>query len=254
MGIGDELMAAGRARRLAAGRPAGWKVAIRDPRKDNLHRWHPIWEGNSRIARPLEPYDAEIEDAPGTRPYVALKTILKWDWLPYGPEPAELVLTHEEMRFGEAARGMVLINPWIKAKASPNKLWPRESWQRLVNLAPHVRWLQIGEGTEPRLNGVPFMRTPGFREACGALSHARAAVLHEGGLHHAAAALGIPAVVIFGGYISPAVTGYASQRNLFVETAEYPLGCGYRTPCLHCHTAMHAIRPEAVLRELENLL
>jgi ADP-heptose:LPS heptosyltransferase len=50
----------------------------------------------------------------------------------------------------------------------------------------------------------------------------------EGGMHHASAAVGVPAVVIFGGYISPKVTGYEGHINLFTGTG---LGCGNSQPC-----------------------
>lgn len=254
MGIGDELMVTGRVRAMAAGKPRGWKVAVRDNRKPDWHRWHPIWNGNPRIARPGESFDAVLDDAPGNRPYVAAKSLIQWNWREYAPEPGEIFLTQAESLHRDMAAGRVVVNPSVKASASPNKLWPRESWQKLVDSAPDIDWLQIGEGGEPRLHGVPFLRTPTFREACGVLSGATAAVLHEGGLHHAAAAMGIPAVVIFGGFISPRVTGYASQASLFMETDEHPLGCGLRIPCFHCHTAMQGITPGRVLDELEHLL
>jgi FkbM family methyltransferase len=59
--------------------------------------------------------------------------------------------------------------------------------------------------------------------AAGVLSGASLLISPEGGLHHAAAALGVRAVVIFGGFISPATTGYALHTNLF--TAARPAGC-----------------------------
>lgn len=68
-------------------------------------------------------------------------------------------------------------------------------------------------------------------------------------MHHAAAALGIPAVVIFGGYVSPAQTGYAAQMNLF--TGGQP--CGRRTECAHCADAMSDITPAMVADALHQL-
>ena len=63
------------------------------------------------------------------------------------------------------------------------------------------------------------------------LSGARAAVLHEGGLHHAAAALGMPAVVLFGGMISPRNTGYDVHVNLAIDDPE-ALGWRISASCL----------------------
>ena len=64
--------------------------------------------------------------------------------------------------------------------------------------------------------------------------------------NHAAAALDVPSVVIFGGYISPKQTGYSTQENIF--TGGEP--CGMRIPCDHCATAMKAIDPEMVAEKL----
>jgi hypothetical protein len=252
MGWGDEVMVTGEVKRRAAG--TARRFAILDARKGGMHRWNEAWAGNPRIARPGEPYDEGYYNHGGARPYIVLKGLRRWEWKAYGPTPGELFLSSSEAAFADAARGRVLIQPSIKDGASPNKVWPLDYWQKLVASAPSVPWLQIGAGHEPRISGTGFLPTPTFRDACGALSGARAAVLQEGGLHHAAAALGIPAVVIFGGFISPRCTGYALHRNLYTESKEYPLGCGMRTTCMHCQVAMGEIEPRLVRRELEAIL
>jgi ADP-heptose:LPS heptosyltransferase len=83
------------------------------------------------------------------------------------------------------------------------------------------------------------------------LANAKACVLPEGAMHHACAALNTPAVVIYGGYISPAVTGYDTQTSLFTGG---DLGCGMRHPCRHCDRAMASIKPETVADHLTGLL
>lgn len=75
-------------------------------------------------------------------------------------------------------------------------------------------------------------------------------VTTEGGLHHAAAIFGIPAVVIYGGYISPRQTGYDGQVALF-EGGE---PCGWRKPCPHCAAAMGKIEPERVFEHAMKFL
>lgn len=249
MGIGDEIMVTGEVRRLAGQRPR--LFAIWDRRKD-MHRWNEIWDRNPRIARPGQPYDEKLYNHGGGRPYILQKMETRWLWRAFEPTPGELFLSPTDIM--SQAKGRVIIQPAIKAGASVNKVWGMKQWQRLIELCPNVPWLQIGEGHEPRVEGVPFLQTPSFKHAAGALSLARAAVLQEGGLHHAAAALGIPAVVIFGGFISPACTGYKSHRNLFAESAEYPLGCGMRIHCGHCVSAMRAIYPQLVQKEMEAVL
>lgn len=104
-------------------------------------------------------------------------------------------------------------------------------------MRPDLPWLEMPE-------------LPSFEHALALISVARTAVLPEGGLHHAAAAFGLRAVVLFGGYISPNITGYSIHQNIF--TGEK--ACGNRNPCQHCTDAMNAITPAMVLDQLEALL
>lgn len=259
MGIGDEVMVTGEIKRLAGG--TAKRFAVRDPRdraaqRGTQHRWVDIWDGNPRIARPGEAFDEWYTNAPGVRPYIGAKGQMNWVWKPYVPEPGEIFLTDAERALGREASGFVIVQPSIKAGAPVNKQWGWARWQELVKLplrAPY-RWLQVGTEHERRL-GVDYLQTNTFREACAALAFASAAVLQEGGLHHAAAVFGTPAVVIFGGYISPRVTGYKTQRSLFVDfDGRWPLGCGMRMACKHCEFAMRKITPQKVFTNVEELL
>jgi ADP-heptose:LPS heptosyltransferase len=65
----------------------------------------------------------------------------------------------------------------------------------------------------------------------------------EGGLHHGAAAVGIPAVVLFGGFIPPQVTGYKTHVNL---TGGADFFCGSLQACKHCAEAMERIKSKHV--------
>lgn len=254
MGIGDEIMVTGEVRRRLRLWP-GRRFAIRDVRGGSRpeHRWNEIWEGNPHIAKPGESFDEWLINCGGNRPYIVAKNDQRWTWKPFGPLPGEIFLTERERSLGQLTNGRIVVQPGIKGGASPGKQWPLAYWTRLCE---HLgkRVLQIGNGSEPRIPGVDFLKTASFRDACGVLATARAAVLQEGGLHHAAAALGVPAVVIFGGFISPKVTGYASQKSLFVEASEFPLGCGSRYYCPHCDAAMKSLLPSIVLGQLAEVL
>jgi ADP-heptose:LPS heptosyltransferase len=253
MGIGDEIMVTGEVARIVRSNPTIRRVMVCDPFKHTV-RWDPIWLGNPHIAQPGQDFNYILKNAPGLRPYIKEKAPNRWMWKAYGPHKGEIYLDELEGAFAKDLEGAVLIQPWSKPGASPNKKWPMEYWQQLVDDNRHVDWVQVGHTTDSLLRGVRFVPTPTFRAACGALSGARAAVLQEGGLHHAAAALGKSAVVIFGGFIAPTVTGYNTQRNLFYSTPDHPLGCGMRVHCEHCATAMRSITPRDVMRELEELL
>lgn len=251
MGIGDELMMAGEARRRAGGEPKRFLMLSKfgDP------RWNEVWAGNPHVARPGEPHDGTIGYVNRRRPYIADETVERRTFVPYEPHPAFIALDARAKTYAACTRGAVVFNPTIKEKASPNKAWGRQRWQDLVSQHRELRWVQLaGPGSRERIHGAEYLFTERFVDACGAMTGARAAVLHEGGLHHAAAALGVPAVVIFGGYITPRVTGYAGQRALFADDPRWPLGCGMRIPCAHCSAAMQAITPQRVFEELSGLL
>lgn len=251
MGIGDELMIAGEARRRAAGRER--KYLILD--KHGAPKWHWVWAGNPHVARPGEPHD---EVLPGyvdrRRPYLAGADSMRYTFREYRPAPAQIALDLHGRTLASHAAGAVVFNPSVKRGASPNKDWGLENWKALVARGVGLRWLQLWEPGTPRVKGAEAIETATPLEAFAVLSGARAAVVHEGALHHAAAAFGVPAVVVRGGFISPRVTGYAGQVDLYEDSNAWPLGCGKRIPCSHCHAAMKAITPERVLAALRTLL
>lgn len=250
MGIGDELMVAGEARRLI--QSGARKVGMLD--KNDIRRWHFAWEGNPDIARPGEDCDALAGYVNRRRHYLVDETQIRRTFRAYTPLPARLVIPEAHRRLASEAAGWVVFNPTIKQKAPLNKDWGIERWKELVALTPEVSWLQVGDHSSPRIRGARHIPTAHFFDACALLSGARAAVLHEGALHHAAAALEVPAIVIRGGYISPKVTGYAGQVDFYIESEEWPLGCGTRINCPHCRQAMADITPAAVAEGLRKLL
>lgn len=249
MGIGDEIMRAGEARRLAAGSDRRYQMLD----KRGAPQWHFVWEGNPNIARPGQPHDGVIDMASGKRPYIESATAERYVHKAYRPTPAWMRIGPQAQVFANQARGAVLFHPYIKLRASPNKQWPLESWQKLVSLAPGVRWLQLVEPGFRRLRGVEELPTHNFMDAVGAISGAAALVCHEGALHHAAAAVGTPAIVIRGGY-TYGTTEYDGQVNFTVRDDRYPHGCGMRVPCGHCKQAMSEITPERVAAALQEIL
>jgi len=257
MGWGDEIMVTATVRRVHAGGKR--KVAVRHKRGGAA--WHPIWENNPRMATPAEVAIATpviwIDERSGCRPYIDYAAVVRrerYGWKAYGPEPGEIYLTAEEKRAARIVAGRVLIEPHTKPGGTVNKQWGWARWQALVDRHPEVPWVQIGPPGVASLNGVKRFETRNEREAAAAVSQMRAVVVPEGGLHHAAAALGVPGVVIFGGYIAPMVTGYALHTNLFEGGSEYPLGCGWRTACAHCAAALEAITPARVGEALQAVL
>jgi hypothetical protein len=248
LGWGDEILVTGHVRQLQERDPRKVRVLYERP------RWNEVWDHNPRIATPKEQGDFQ-EFRPrvnGLRPYCTAKTPERWTWKDYKPPVGEFYFDRTEKNFASAHCSDVILEPHLKGKASPNKDWGWDNWVELaLRLSKEgLRVCQVGDRGTQLLYGAKLIETPTFRYAAAALSSAKAAVLPEGGLHHAAAAVGLRSVVIFGGFISPRQTGYDTQTNLF--TGGEP--CGWRTPCNHCRKAMDDITPQWVMEEVKRLL
>ena len=249
MGWGDELMAAGEARLLHE--RTGRKIGI------CAGRWtgpltSALWEGIDYIARPGEPFGGRVIDSPKRRPYRRKSTRLGSVWREYRPIAAEIAFTDAELDFAQrCGRGFVVIEPHVKSEreGAVNRQWGWDRYAAVVAAAPDLPWVQLGPPGKRILPGAALMETPTFRMACAVLARAAAYVGPEGGLHHACAAVGTPAVVIFGGYISPKVTGYPGHVNLFSGEG---LGCGKRLKC-QC-SCMESISPNTVIEALRRVL
>lgn len=252
MSYGDEIMAAGQAAALAArvGRPVAIVGADGRPRRSE------VWDGNPAID-PASP--VTLVNGPRARPYLMSLSrdagAVFTDWRARD-EPGRLYLTADEMAYGSALRERlgpyVVVEPGLARNANPNKQWGRDRWQALARRVTSPRLVQLSEGHTPDLYWAEPVRPATFRLACAVLAHAAGAVLPEGGLHHAAAALGVPAVVIFGGHTSPETTGYPAHVNLYPDLPGSP--CGQWRPCEHCRRAMAAITVDAVAAALERIL
>lgn len=255
MGLGDEVIVTAHAKRMQQSNPL--PVAVIDKR--GRRRSHPIWFNNPRIAAPE--YAGEVQTLDmrgGNRPYIDYmrSTPDRWQWKTYQCEPGEIYLTADERANARLASDAIIFEPNIKQGAPSNKRWNWEYWQTLADKCAQrgLTVVQMGSEYDPRLRGVKNFTTRDFRQACGILSGARAIVTHEGALHHAAAALSIPAVVIRGGFIGPTVTGYDGQFDFFLPTEKHPIGCGFRIGCAHCAAIMDAIKPRTVLLGLLELI
>jgi ADP-heptose:LPS heptosyltransferase len=249
MGWGDEIIVTGIARRLQE--KSRRRVLVLD--KAGRRRWHAIWEGNPRLAHPEWGGQVQtVVNGPGRRPYIRRETRSRWIWRDWICPVGEIALTARERVFGQSHAGRIVLEPNLTEKASPNKDWGWQRWSEMVRLLRaqgHVV-TQLGPAGTRLLPGAEHLQTRGFRDACAVLAAARLAILPEGGLHHAAAALGTPSIVIFGGYISAQQTGYPHQLNLDGGGE----ACGMRVRCLHCAAVMKRIDPAQVFDHAAALL
>ncbi|RUW73678.1 glycosyltransferase family 9 protein [Mesorhizobium sp. M2A.F.Ca.ET.067.02.1.1] len=244
MGYGDQLMGSGLARGAAA---RGKRVALGDGRRILWDKHsEEIFRGNPNLAPPGSERDPDIEWMPFYKGHRLYNKRLgpRWKWnFAFHAVPGELFFGASELTAGRRySTGFVVIEPqsaqWKSVAA--NKDWGVKNFQAVADRlkAAGFRVVQFrGDLSAVALQGVEQLGTRSFRDALAVLAHAALYIGGEGGLHHGAAAVGIPAVVLFGGFIPPSVTGYATHTNL-TGGAE---ACGSLNPCPHCRKAMQAI-------------
>jgi ADP-heptose:LPS heptosyltransferase len=249
MGHGDQLMATGMARGAKA---RGKRIAFGDRRRIVWDQHSPeIFRHNPNIAPPGAEGDQDVEWVAyfkGHRLYNR-QAGDRWVWnYDFKAQPGEMFFLNVERRNGlRYGRGFVLIEPDVPSwkSVAPNKDWGRARYQAVADRLRREGF-RVGQFRHPKagppLAGVEQFRTLNFRDGLAILRNAALYVGPEGGMHHGAAAVGTEAVVLFGGFIPPEVTGYAAHANL-TGGAE---ACGSLRPCAHCRAAMERITVEEV--------
>lgn len=265
MGYGDEIMGSGLALEVAS---RGKRAAFGDEMQRRIvwhYNAHQVFKHNPDVAPPGSENDPDIEwipHYPGRRLYCAnprptsrrMRRVRKWEFTPGTQRAGKFYFTpFEKIQMLSFDPGFIVIEPNVK-RSAPNKQWPQERYAKVAELLMARGYSVIQFETEGVvLPGVRQVRALNFRMAALILSRAALYIGPEGGLHHAAAALDvdIPAVVNFGGFISPRVTGYKKHTNIFGGT---DLGCGQINPCTHCQKIMQRITVEQVLESSLKIL
>lgn len=257
MGIGDALIASGEARKLH--KASKLKVLIVD--RHGRPYWSDMWNDVPYILRkPTREQFSRLMNGSGFRPYIALKTPERWKWRPFAPTPAQIVFTPEELAFAEPYRGMIMVEPNVKDNGHDNKAWVKSRWREVITaLVPDgtdiadSRVVQCSSNVGGFLDEVVHqVVTPSFRHAAAVLSVAKLFVGTEGGLMHAAAATGTPAVILWSEFISPGITGYSLPTITNLRHAGK--ACGMRTSCPGCRKSMNAITVDEVLTAIKEKL
>lgn len=238
MGLGDEIMALGRAEQIF--QETGQPVKI--CRWGGYAREHDAWKGNPAVCSEAS---QEIYDCAGFRGYIK-----KWQGrravydLTYRPRAGKIWLTDEEKAFCQIEGDFVVIAPTVKANASPNKDWGVQNWEAVIKGFPVPVYQLLEKETDQPIKGAIGLFTPHFRLAAAVIAKARLVLCNEGGSHHMAASMGVPAVVIFGSFVPPFVTGYPFHVNISVETNHGY--CGDFDYCKECQAALKTISPDYV--------
>lgn len=260
MGYGDDIMATGMAR---GAKRRGKRIAFGDGRRIIWGPWsEEMFRHNPNIAPPGSEGASDIEWVDyykGHRKYNSQGNG-KWIWnMDYRPVPGQFFFDEGETSIARevGATKCILIEPNVPQQKSvaPNKQWPIERFQMVADRLKEqgLTVLQfIYPGAKYRLDGVVTFEPVNFRVALAVMGTTRLYIGPEGGMHHGAAALIVPGVVIFGGFIPPEVTGYDIHTNLTGDVGEG--ACGSLTACSHCREALNSITVKDVLRSVDNHL
>lgn len=243
MGVGDNIMATGMAKGAAA---RGKRIAFGSGKAIEWdHHSEQVFKNNPNIA-PLGSEGADdlewINFCRGHRIYNTQGKD-RWIWnYKFKAIPGEFYFTPQELEQADKhGNGFVIIEPNVPRwkQVAPNKDWGRANYwrisKRLKRRGYDVRQFYYNGSWQS--DHCQQIKTQTFRQAAAILRNAKLYIGPEGGMHHAAAALGIPAVVVFGGFIPPAVTGYDFHTNLTGGAK----ACGSFTRCPHCIQAMERI-------------
>jgi hypothetical protein len=273
MGYGDDLMATGIARAVSEQYPGAKMVfgdpdLYHDPGNNSLKvHWSEVFENNPLIVHQNEPVKTVIciPEYPGNRTYINYEdcdvegnAIVRFEWdAGFRAPRGEIHFTENEK--SEASEICLrLPNPFFVIEPSvADKGWEShkgcspDKWQTIVDeLSPYVSFIQFTESVT--LRGVHHVITPSFRQACAILACAGGFIGTDGGLHHAAAALDVPAVVLWGHYTSPDILGYTDHWNLREAKGS---GCGTTYGnCDECPGSVDKILPMDVIDAVKELI
>lgn len=170
----------------------------------------------------------------------------------------ELYLTDREEALAKAMLEKVA-HPRIAIHTTSNftsKNWMQSEWAALVGRNTGYRFVQIGGANEKLVEGaVDMMGTP-LRVAFALIGACDALVGVDSAMAHAATAMGIPSVVLFGAS-SSAVYGHIGNIALSANSDVRCPPCLellFEADCPFDNKCMRAINAEVVSRALESLL
>ncbi len=138
------------------------------------------------------------------------------------------------------------------------RAWPEERWQEIVNWLqeayPDHQRIQVGVGNAEPLEGVIDLKNKtSFREAALLMKRSALFIGTEGGLMHAASAVDVPALILWGGITLPEFAGYADQQKIlchYVDCAP----CGNLGWCNNGHKCMRSLKTSEVQKAITSLL
>jgi ADP-heptose:LPS heptosyltransferase/SAM-dependent methyltransferase len=149
------------------------------------------------------------------------------------------------------ARPIVAIH---KSSTFSYKQWFDQRWLQLISLNPACTFIELGRGDDTALPGVINLRNRPLRESFALLGECDALLAVDSSMAHAAAALHVPSVVLFGAS-NPLVFGHSGNINLYGKVECSPcLDLLHYASCPFKQRCMRAISVEAVHNSLSEIL
>jgi len=272
---GEDIMATGEAKLICEANPNA-KVAFGNPEtlsqddggKTKLY-WSEMFENNPHIFQPDENPEELIISAnyPTSRPFINYartkysqtdqqkKVPYKVAYDPdYVPTRGELFFSESEITTAqELIQGLdtpiIFLNPFADIA---NKHWLEDRWEDLIKKTSYHFVQLTYDSQQPSLNDVAQIKANTFRQACAVLSvSAEHGVLLsiDSHLHHAAAAVNLPSVVLWSHYSHPDNLGYDDHINIRWDATGKP--CGLRDACIQCKKSMEMIKVDDVILAIE---
>jgi len=188
-----------------------------------------------------------------------LKVLARQAGLEQAPERPVIFLSPQELK-DNALRLPQDGKPWIAMQSTgvtnwtENKNWGGENFRQVsARLKAAGRIVQFGLESDPALDCDLDLRGQlPVREAVATLAACALFVGQPGFLMHAAAAVEVPAVIVYGGFEAPWQSGYAWNRNLFTQLDCSP--CWLTTACPYGKACLARITPDQVAEAAVELL
>jgi len=169
---------------------------------------------------------------------------------------------HEEEAVNRLQESLKLTTDFVVIEPHSNsqwfgdlREWSFERWERVVEWLRDHNYpvVQIGEGGRPVLEGaIDVTGRASFREAVLLMKRARLFLGQEGGLMHAANAVNVPSVIVWGGLTLPEFAAYSKHTVLCTRVDCAP--CGLRGHCPYDKKCLTTVETSDVISAVSDTL
>ena len=127
----------------------------------------------------------------------------------------------------------ITIEPNSKTNYTPNRAYPFEKWQKIVNsLKDKIPFVQVGvKGSKILENVIDWTGKTSFYNTAAMIGYSSLFLSSEGGLVHAATSFNTKSLVIITGYQSEKMVAYPQNININISTHG---PCGLKVECPQC--------------------